>query len=41
MADRGLGKTRVGAKWVRMIAEADPSARIALVAAALHERRSV
>ena len=41
MAGRGFGKTRAGSEWVRMIAESAPSARIALVAASLHEARSV
>ena len=41
MAGRGFGKTRAGAEWVRHIAETDPSARIALVAATLGEARSV
>ncbi len=41
MAGRGFGKTRAGAEWVRAVAEADPDARIALVAASLHEARSV
>ncbi|MFM9934740.1 MAG: DNA-packaging protein [Novosphingobium sp.] len=41
MAGRGFGKTRAGSEWVRMIAESNPSARIALVAASLHEARSV
>jgi phage terminase large subunit-like protein len=41
MAGRGFGKTRAGAEWVRAVAEADPEARIALVAASLHEARSV
>ncbi|MBB3862376.1 phage terminase large subunit-like protein [Novosphingobium hassiacum] len=41
MAGRGFGKTRLGAEWVRAQAEADPEARIALVAASLHEARSV
>ena len=41
MAGRGFGKTRAGAEWVRGIAEADPGARIALVAASLGEARSV
>ena len=41
MAGRGFGKTRLGAEWVRAQAEADPDARIALVAASLHEARSV
>jgi len=41
MAGRGFGKTRAGAEWVRSIAEADGTARIALVAANLGEARSV
>lgn len=41
MAGRGFGKTRAGAEWVRAIAEHDPAARIALVAASLGEARSV
>lgn len=41
MAGRGFGKTRAGAEWVRMIADADPSARIALVGATLGEARAV
>jgi phage terminase large subunit-like protein len=41
MAGRGFGKTRAGAEWVRAVAEADPEARIALVAASLQEARSV
>ncbi len=41
MAGRGFGKTRAGAEWVREIAEAQPDARIALVAASLAEARSV
>ncbi|MBB3981493.1 phage terminase large subunit-like protein [Sphingobium fontiphilum] len=41
MAGRGFGKTRAGAEWVRGIAEQDGKARIALVAASLHEARSV
>ncbi|WP_421850378.1 DNA-packaging protein [Novosphingobium sp.] len=41
MAGRGFGKTRAGAEWVRMVAERDHSARIALVASSLHEARSV
>lgn len=41
MAGRGFGKTRAGAEWVRAVAEAHPDARIALVAASLHEARSV
>ena len=41
LAGRGFGKTRAGAEWVRQIAEHDPNARIALVAASLHEARAV
>ncbi len=41
LAGRGFGKTRAGAEWVRAVAEADPAARIALVAASLAEARSV
>ncbi len=41
LAGRGFGKTRAGAEWVRTIAEGDPTARIALVAASLGEARSV
>ncbi|HKT86192.1 MAG TPA: terminase family protein, partial [Novosphingobium sp.] len=41
MAGRGFGKTRAGAEWVRLIADADPSARIALVGATLAEARAV
>lgn len=41
MAGRGFGKTRAGAEWVRMVAERDPSARIALVATSLGEARAV
>ena len=41
MAGRGFGKTRAGAEWVRRIAETDPKARIALVAATLGEARRV
>jgi hypothetical protein len=41
MAGRGFGKTRSGAEWVRMIADADPKARIALVSASLAEARAV
>jgi len=41
MAGRGFGKTRLGAEWVRQVAEANPDARIALVGASLHEARSV
>ena len=41
MAGRGFGKTRAGAEWVREIAQRDPEARIALVAASLGEARAV
>ncbi|OZA59246.1 MAG: hypothetical protein B7X78_08540, partial [Sphingomonadales bacterium 39-62-4] len=41
MAGRGFGKTRLGAEWVRKVAESNPDARIALVGASLHEARSV
>jgi phage terminase large subunit-like protein len=41
MAGRGYGKTRAGAEWVREIAEADATARIALVGATLGEARRV
>ncbi|WP_240330726.1 terminase family protein [Sphingorhabdus sp. Alg239-R122] len=41
MAGRGFGKTRSGAEWVRDIAVRDGNARIALVAANMHEARSV
>lgn len=41
LAGRGFGKTRTGAEWVRAVAETTPGARIALVAASLHEARQV
>ncbi|EJU11426.1 hypothetical protein LH128_18919 [Sphingomonas sp. LH128] len=41
MAGRGFGKTRCGAEWTAAIAEAEPTARIALVAANLAEARAV
>ena len=41
LAGRGFGKTRTGAEWVRDFAERTPGARIALVAASLHEARQV
>lgn len=41
MAGRGFGKTRMAAEWVRAQAEADGSLRIALVAATMHEARSI
>ena len=41
MAGRGFGKTRAGAEWVRMVAENNANARIALVTASLSEARAV
>ena len=41
LAGRGFGKTRAGAEWVRMIAEENCEARIALVSSSLAEARSV
>ncbi len=41
LAGRGFGKTRAGAEWVRAVAEANPGARIALVAASLPEARNI
>ncbi len=41
LAGRGFGKTRAGAEWVRDIAEADGTARIALVGASLTEARAI
>lgn len=41
LAGRGFGKTRAGAEWVRSLADADPQARIALVAGTLGEGRAV
>ncbi|MEM7667074.1 MAG: terminase family protein [Pseudomonadota bacterium] len=41
MAGRGFGKTRAGAEWVRMIAESNSEARIALVTSSLSEARAV
>ena len=41
MAGRGFGKTRAGAEWVRLIAEENCEARIALVSSSLTEARSV
>ncbi|MBK8631368.1 MAG: DNA-packaging protein [Sphingomonadales bacterium] len=41
MAGRGFGKTRMAAEWVRDVAENDGAARIALVAATLHEARTI
>ena len=41
MAGRGFGKTRSGAEWVRMVAQDNPDARIALISSSLGEARSV
>lgn len=41
MAGRGFGKSRAGAEWVRMVADANPDARIALVSSSLAEARAV
>ena len=41
LAGRGWGKTRVGAEWVRMIAEKDSRARIALVGRTAADVRDV
>ncbi|MDB5724858.1 MAG: ATP-binding protein [Novosphingobium sp.] len=41
MAGRGFGKTRAGSEWIRMVVDADPDARIAIVAASLNEARAV
>ncbi len=41
MAGRGFGKTRAGAEWVRMVAESQSEARIALVSSSLAEGRAV
>ncbi|MDT7529419.1 terminase family protein [Sphingopyxis sp. SE2] len=41
LAGRGFGKTRTGAEWIRGYAETHRGARIALVAASLHEGRQV
>jgi phage terminase large subunit-like protein len=40
-AGRGFGKTRAGAEWVSQVAREQPGARIALVAATLHDARRV
>ena len=40
-AGRGWGKTRCGAEWVRMIAECNPNARIALVGPTAADVRDV
>lgn len=41
LAGRGFGKTRAGAEWVRMIAETNCEARIALISSSLSEARAV
>ncbi len=41
MAGRGFGKTRSGAEWIRRLAESQPQARLALVAATYAEGRAV
>ncbi|UAB79572.1 DNA-packaging protein [Erythrobacter sp. SCSIO 43205] len=41
LAGRGFGKTRAGAEWVRMVAEENCEARIALISSSLSEARSV
>jgi phage terminase large subunit-like protein len=41
MAGRGFGKTRSGAEWIRSIAQSQPKARLALVAATYAEGRAV
>ncbi|MEM1050977.1 MAG: terminase family protein [Pseudomonadota bacterium] len=41
LAGRGFGKTRAGAEWVRMLAENNCEARIALISSSLTEARSV
>ena len=41
LAGRGFGKTRAGAEWVRIVAEGDPQARIALVSSSIGEARSI
>jgi phage terminase large subunit-like protein len=41
LAGRGFGKTRAGAEWVRSVAEADGSARIALIGATIGDVRRV
>ncbi len=40
-AGRGFGKTRLGAEWVRSLAESNPQARIALVAPTAADARDV
>ncbi|OQW41584.1 MAG: ATP-binding protein [Proteobacteria bacterium SG_bin5] len=41
MAGRGFGKTRIGAEWVRALAESKPGQRLALVAATQRDARRV
>ncbi len=41
LGGRGAGKTRAGAEWVRRLALADPTARIALIGEGEHETREV
>lgn len=41
LAGRGFGKTRMGAEWVRMHAQADPSAHIAIVGATHTDVRAI
>ena len=41
MAGREFGKTRSGAEWVWMVADANPRARIALVSSSLAQARAV
>jgi phage terminase large subunit-like protein len=41
MAGRGFGKTRSGAEWIRGLAQSQPKARLALVAATYAEGRAV
>jgi len=41
LAGRGFGKTRAGAEWIRLVAENDRTARLALVAGSLGEARRV
>lgn len=41
LAGRGFGKTRSGAEWVRMLAEENCEARIAIISSSLTEARAV
>ncbi|WP_417464577.1 DNA-packaging protein [Kordiimonas sp.] len=41
LAGRGFGKTRTGAEWVRLHAEAGTMRRIALIAPTIHDARTV